>query len=228
MKVINVDLDGVVYPWHEIMALWCWELAGNDIASFNTEWEWDHGNYLPYPAPNKWDFAAQWGMTEAELHSAARLGVDANVVWSQGKPIAGSVQGLWDLDNAGFYIRLVTQRLVHKNNHSVVQSATAKWLDRWNVPYHELIYMGHKSSKGDYRAGYAIDDSISNVNVMRKAGIDAYLLERPWNLKERGVIPTVIAWSELVATVISEDYVQLEAWTEDQGVDVSEGSSDSP
>lgn len=224
--VINVDLDGCVYPWHEVMALWCWELRGASTDTV-TLWDWDYHNELPLPAPTRWGFEGQWGMTEDELNAAARLGIERGFVWHQGKPIPGSVASLWRLSSEGYYIRLVTQRLVHKNNHAEVQQATAKWLDNWNVPYHEIIYMGKGSTKGEFHADFAIDDNVNNVVDMRAEGIDAYLLERPWNLKEKYVGPTVFGWEEFEVLIGGGEQLPLEAWDEDQVESVSEGSSGS-
>ncbi len=202
MITVNVDLDGVVYPFHEVMALWTWQLRGEK--DWTNSWEWDTAPEMPLPAPSKWDFQDQWGMSEGEFQSAFRLGVDSDFVWTVGSPLGGSVAELWRLSDAGVYIRIVTQRLVHKNNHATVQEKTARWLDKWNVPYHEILYVGPKSSKSDFRADYAIDDNASIVeDYLSSSDVEAYLYERPWN--EDTNLPNVYGWEEFTAIVLKEE-----------------------
>lgn len=181
MKTVNIDLDGVVYPFHEVMAIYTFQKNG-DYDNVDFKYDWDYAESMPYPAPSLWGFMGDWGLTPQQFDSLFRLGVDEGVVWTQGNPIKNSVNSLWELNDAGVYIRIVTHRLVHKNNHAQVQKATADWLDKWNVPYHEIVYVGNGSSKAHFIADYALDDKPQNVMEMNRiAYMDAYLLDRPWN-----------------------------------------------
>lgn len=177
-QIINVDLDGVVYPWHEVFALYCYSMYGGE--GHNKFYDWDFGQEMPLRSPTSWDFWQQWGMTEGQFMATFRRGVDDGFIWTEGRPLYAAQDALWRLDEYGFYIRLVTKRLVHKNSHAQVQQATSAWLDKWNIPYHEIVYVG-KSGKDSFSADFAIDDNPVHYYEMKEAGIDAYLLRRTWN-----------------------------------------------
>ncbi len=202
MKTVNVDLDGVVYPWHEVMAEWVWNsITGTEWNPYETKtgyvWEGFDEWPLPFPAPTGWNFEEEWDLLPKQFYNHFRQGVEAGYVWRAGTPIEGAVKGLWELDEAGYYIRLVTKRLVHKFNHATILKSTSEWLDRWNVPYHEIAVMGKHSSKGMFKADLAIDDNVKHIREYQKASIKAVLLDRPWN-GGAGKLTRVKTWGEFV------------------------------
>lgn len=210
MFTVNIDLDGVVYRWHEVMAEWVWlTKTGVEWNPYETRtgivWEEEEHWPLPFPAPNKWNFEHDWGLKEAEFYSMFRKGVEAGYVWRAGEPVTNSVEGLWELDAGGAYIRLVTKRLVHKFNHALIQKSTVEWLDKWNVPYHEIAYLGKYSSKGEFRCEYALDDNPQHIREYGRVGLGAHLLTRPWNenIKLNKSARRVASWDEFVADVLA-------------------------
>lgn len=176
--VINIDLDGVIYPWHEVFSLYTYSMY--DDNPHTGEYDWDFGNMFPLPSPNGWNFGPQWGLTNKEFMELFRRGVDDGFIWTEGRPLPTSQNAMWRLDDYGYYLRIVTKRLVHKNNHAQVQRVTSEWLDKWNIPYHEIVYVG-SSGKDSFGADFAIDDNPAHYFEQKEAGVDAYLLYRTWN-----------------------------------------------
>lgn len=224
MKTVNIDLDGVVYPFHEVMAIYTFQKTG-DYDNVDFKYDWDYADSMPYPAPATWGFTGEWNLTPKQFDSLFRLGVEEGVVWTQGNPLKGSVDSMWELDDAGFYLRIVTHRLNHKNLHNRAQQATADWLDRWNVPYHEIVYAGNGAAKADVRADFALDDKPMNVmdwNMQETA--DAYLLDRPWN-RDFETDNRLHDWRSFVDICIGT-YDGLETWEVDSDEQLPTDSPD--
>ncbi len=178
MLTINMDLDGVIYPWHEVTAEWVKMITNPNSKKM---YDWDSGKQA-MPVPDKWDLEKTWGLTDAEFKAMFESGVKSGYIWRTGEPREGAQAMMWALDGAGFYIRIVTKRLVHKTNHALVQQVTSEWLDYWNIPYHEIVYVGNQSSKGEFSCDMAVDDYEKHITQYEEAGCAMPLLvRRPWN-----------------------------------------------
>jgi len=158
---INVDLDGVVYPFWQALRDYIW------TRSESSE------NMAP---PKKVDFWDQWQMSEGEWMSLFRLGVTEGDVYRSGRPIVGAVDALWRLSDDGWNIRIVTKRLNHFRAHLPIIEATTEWLEKFNVPYRSIAFLGDEP-KGDYYSSIAIDDQPSNFVPFR----NNLLFDQPWN-----------------------------------------------
>lgn len=159
--IINVDLDGVVYPWHETMADWLYvNLAATDSPSHL----WEDGHYRSFPEPTQWFFEGnEWGLSDGEFKNWFRLGVKDGYIWKTGTPIEGASKYMWQLSDRGHYIRIVTTRLVHNFGHQMSIDSTTEWLDRWNIPYRSIAFLGIADEKFDYKCDIAVDDNIDNL-----------------------------------------------------------------
>lgn len=185
-KVLNIDLDGVVYDFNDA------------LRTFVTDRTWPESPDLP--DPTNWWYHDQWGMTKDEWYSWFRLGVEWGEIWRHGDPIPNSVSTLWDLDAAGFLIRIVTSRLVHKGLHSKAVISTAKWLDHNNVPYHSISFVGPEG-KRQIGGSVLVDDNAHNVRSWQTAhptGL-GILLRSTYTADEESVLGEYIAedWNQI-------------------------------
>lgn len=141
--IINVDLDGVVYNFKE---------TSLDIIR--------RTRHEKVPSAS-WYFWRDYGMTDSEWEHIFRHGVESGEIWGQGAAIGGAVHYMHRLNEDGFFIRIVTHRLVHKFAHADVIANSIGWLESHNVPYHSIAFLG-KESKASYQCDMAIDDSYEN------------------------------------------------------------------
>ena len=190
--IVNVDLDGVVYPFIEVFTEYLEEEMGENPP-------------LPegFKTPTKWEVWEDWGMTQSEWTSWFRTAVRDYVVWHNGQPITGAVHGLWDLSDAGYHIRIATNRLVLATDYQLAVTATVAWLDRNNVPYHSLAMLGGES-KATLTGVTLLDDKPENVREWRWA--QAMLFNQPWNRErvDSSDLFTVYGWENAVATIREE------------------------
>lgn len=193
MKIVNVDLDGVVYPFH--LALEQFALKYRLIA--------DDGD-LQLPDVNQWNMWEDWGISYGQWKSVFRKGVEQGVVWGMGQPIYKSVESLWRLSDAGWNIRITTHRLVHKFGHHAAITQTADWLEQHNVPFWDICFLG-KSPKSTLYANAIVDDNLQNVVEFRETWPDSVciLFDQPWNQEEGGDDYRATGWEEITPILIN-------------------------
>ena len=183
---IIVDLDGVVYPWAEVMAEYIGTYQGVDIGD---------GTY------SQWSVWEDWGIPEGEFMRYWRMAIEDEVIYAQGPPIPGAREALWYLSDTEFHITLATSRLNRFGLHQKVVENTIKWLREACIPYRSLAFIENKKILG---ARYGIDDKPSNVQDMKHAGIQAYLFSAPHN-QEVEEMDRVNSWSEFVEQIEGVD-----------------------
>jgi 5'(3')-deoxyribonucleotidase len=99
-------------------------------------------------------------------------------------PIPEAAEAMRELYYAGHRIHLVTARgfMAHAQD---IRNWTYEWVDEFAIPWHTLTFAKDKvAAQIAVGAGfdYAIDDSPKNVEALRSAGIEAYLLDHAHNL----------------------------------------------
>jgi 5'(3')-deoxyribonucleotidase len=165
--IINVDLDGVVYDFHKQFTKYISLLV--------------NGGWL-MPEPITWEFWHEWNMSHDEWKGWFRKGIEDKEIWWKGDAISGAAHNLWKLSGDGHTIRIVTYRLVHKFNHAASIQATVSWLDDNNIPYHDIAFLSHRTSKNDIRADVVLDDNPNYLPAgLESNGARGVLFERPWN-----------------------------------------------
>jgi len=195
--IINVDLDGVIYPFTDVFA------ASNELhGRFGPNRATPSGvplkipalpvqfmgyDYQPvlghtFSAPSTWNFWPEWGMTKGEWNTLFRRGVEYGMIWNEGIPYDGAVQFLWKLSEAEYHIRIVTKRLVHQFGHKYALKMTADWLDKNAVPYRSIAFLGDEE-KYMYPAAALIDDNPEYVYdfVENVEGAIGFIPQKSWN-----------------------------------------------
>jgi hypothetical protein len=179
---IDIDLDGVIYPPFS-------EIVSDFIYA---------DSFKRYPREaTTWNFPAiDWNMSDAEFNMWVMKGLEADYIFHEGFPVDGAVDGLRALDDAGFRIRIVTQRLGWPSFHGKIIANTAHWLDWWRIPYHSIWFQG----KGDTKhtdGVWLLDDRVENVKAHR----NGVLFAQKHNLHGVGWSQVVHSWPEFVELV---------------------------
>lgn len=165
MKV-GVDLDGV-----------CYDFAGSLRAYLDTLGGLPHG----YPEPTRWEFYEDWGFDLQGFLSLCHDGVDAGVIFSYGEPYPNTAEAFAWIKAAGHSIHIVTDRSFGANGAS--EAATRAWLDCHGLPFDSLTFSPDKTI---VRLDVMVDDKPENYAALTAAGVDAWLLTRPWNKHVEG------------------------------------------
>lgn len=183
--IVNVDLDNVLYDFSGAM---------KDYAEMVTD--------RPLPVSTSWNIWEDWGMPKDKWRRLFRRGVEEGYIGRVGALEQGAQDGIWRLHEYGFYIRILTYRLVHYGLHNHVVSGTAQWLEDNAIPYDSLAIVGSEP-KSNYVADVLIDDAWHNVRDWSDSHPDALaiVLERPWNSEHEDLpsnVARALTWQDAV------------------------------
>jgi 5'-nucleotidase len=163
MFVLGVDLDGVcadhTAAFREVVA---------------AELSVDPATLGPQQA---WDYHA-WGVDDEAFLRIHKKAVLEYRMFRTMPPIAGVAEALWNLSDAGVWIRLITHRLYTNWGHQVAVSDTVAWLDEHGIPYRDLCMLGDKPQ---VEAGAYIEDAPHNVEALRGTGNPVVVFDQPYN-----------------------------------------------
>ena len=179
--VLGVDLDGVCGDFTEAFRHVVAEELDVPVESL--------------PINRSWGFD-EWSLNAELLDGLLRTAAVKHRMLARMEPIAGAVEALWRLSDAGVWIRIVTHRLFVNWSHAVVVADTVGWLDDVQIPYRDICFLG---AKPDVACDCYIDDAPHNVKALRAAGNDVICFGQPYNTDIAH--PRVETWEE------AEDHV---------------------
>jgi FMN phosphatase YigB (HAD superfamily) len=184
MKILRVgcDLDGVVYPYPDALRRWVHQHTGKPLDEM--------------PAAQRWEFYLDWGLELDEYLALHHSGILAGRVFVDGEPYPGAVAALTRLHAAGHEVHIVTDRSVASENDPC-RAAAEGWLAQFGIPYTSLTISADKTVAGPMDV--FIEDRPQNYDALEAAGMNPYLLHRPWNAEHPG--RRVRDWAEFVAVV---------------------------
>lgn len=158
---VGFDLDGVVY----------------DFVDSVRRYLLTHG-WRPEQMPDaqNWEFFLDWGMELREFLSVCHAGVDHGTIFATGTPLPGALDAARKIAAAGHEIHIITDRTFGTGDASA--DATRSWLREVEFPYTTLTISADKAC---VPTDVYIDDRDINFLALLEAGIDAYLIDRPWN-----------------------------------------------
>lgn len=157
---VGIDLDGVCYDFAHSLRMYLDSLGG-----------------LPdYPDPVRWEFYEDWGLDLTGFLQLCHDGVDAGVIFSYGEPHPGTAEAFAKIKAAGHTIHIVTDRSFGKAGAS--EGATRAWLDIHELPFDSLTFSADKTV---VNLDYMVDDKPENYAALKAAGVQVYLMDRPWN-----------------------------------------------
>lgn len=150
------------------------------------------------PDPHTWSFVESWPVIRDHEHFM-QLHTDAvRDGMFRGLPMMkGASEALWRLSDNDVYIRVVTHRLLGKGMHMTAASDTVAWLDRHNIPYRDLCFVGQKSQVG---ANVYIDDAPHNIQALQEAGAEVIIFDAPYNRDAVG--PRARNWDEAAQMIL--------------------------
>ena len=161
---IGFDWDDVIMPWFDPAIEIC-KRAGlhrSDVVEF-TQWR-QHEDL---------------GCTMEEWLAALSDATESGELYDT-TPYAGAIEGMRELYWAGHYIHIVTARGTWPGNphNDVIREITRRQVEEFAAPHHSLTFTKDKAS---VPTDFFIDDNLKNYEALRQAGVNAYLLNRPWN-----------------------------------------------
>lgn len=159
---VGIDLDGVCYNFAASVREY---LCRHEYADPETCTD-----------PTRWEFYEDWGLTLEDFLAACHAGVDAGLIFTHGDPYPNTAEAFARIKGAGHTIHVVTDRSFGTAGAS--EAATRAWLDTHGLPFDSLTF---SSDKTVVRLDTMVDDKPSNFLALQAAGVDAWLLTRPWN-----------------------------------------------
>ncbi|MGQ0617438.1 MAG: 5' nucleotidase, NT5C type [Acidimicrobiia bacterium] len=176
--VLGVDLDGVCGDYTTAFGRVVGRERGIDPSQLEPDRSWNFD---------------EWGLAEVggfdRLH---RVAVLEHRMFLEMPVMPGCADALWRLSDAGVWIRIITHRLCVNWGHAVAVSDTVAWLDRHDIPYRDLCFLGDKPQVG---ADCYVDDSPTIVESLRAAGSNVIVFDAPYNAGLAG--PRAETWREV-------------------------------
>ncbi|PKK89681.1 MAG: 5'-nucleotidase [Candidatus Wallbacteria bacterium HGW-Wallbacteria-1] len=169
--ILGVDLDGCVVDYYRAL---------RPIAA---EWLGKSEDELPM------NFS--WGMTEWGIPEDGELGFDylhrfavvKRRIFETAPPIPLACATMRRLSDLGVRIRIVTHRLCIDNFHETALIQTARWLEKYGVPYWDICFLKDKNS---INADLFIDDSPVNIEKFKAASKRVLIFGCPNNMGVQG------------------------------------------
>lgn len=135
---------------------------------------------LQYSLPRRWYYFREWFSSDNNAAFAAvfETVMHDEAFWMSLKP---HLEEDWPNYAPGAYI----------TSRPIASDVTKAWLDKWEFPVADVVTVsGHGGGSGPAKEDALrargitryIEDNIENYEHLRAAGIDCYLLDRPWNV----------------------------------------------
>lgn len=181
---IGIDLDGVCYRFENAVRRHLMVNHGYTRESL--------------PDPIGWNLEERWGMNRDQFRAFCDEGVDADIIFTYGAPYPKVIDGVQAIARAGHSIHVVTARGYGQPGAS--ESATARWLDTWNIPFDTLTFAHDKTVA---RTDIMIDDKLENYDELEAAGTHAVLMDQKWNQdipggKTRNRVKDMLEFADLI------------------------------
>lgn len=160
---VGLDLDGVFYPFENSLRMHL----------LNTR---PTLTLQDLPDAIEWNFFYSWGLSLPMFLASCHEGVDAGTVFRQGDPFPDTLPHLERLRTAGCVLHVVTDRFF--GSEGVAAAATHAWMEEVDMRVDSVTFSPDKTS---VETDFFIDDKIENYDALDAAGVEVYLLDRPWN-----------------------------------------------
>ena len=162
--IINIDMDNLLADFSYAIRKAAEAALGREL-----------------PDSHSWSIWEDWGIPRGAWQQIFREGVRKGEIWTKDPPLPGAVEGMWELSDAEYYLRIVTHRLVHVNDYDLAVQVTSHWLKANHIPYRSLAIIGPEP-KSSYKADALVDDGAHNIKDWLLAGHDnAIVFDSPWN-----------------------------------------------
>lgn len=161
----GTSIDGVGYNFGESVRMYLTSI-GRDVEPATDEW------------CKSWDFYEQWGMTREEFSDICDAGSDAGFVFGDhpGLTRANFFESMARVHDMGHKVIVVTHRWQGAPGRA--EANTHSWLKPYMAYIDEIHFSGDKTS---VPTDMFVEDNKGNYDALVEAGVDAYLINRPWN-----------------------------------------------
>lgn len=180
--MLGVDLDGVCGDHNRIFRDIVAEELGVEPESLTLD--------------RSWGFE-EWGLTSNDFEKLHEKAVVEHRMFRDMPVIPGASEVLWRLSDQGIWIRIISHRLYVNWGHAIAAGDTADWLDRANIPYRDLCFIGAKSA---LHADLYIDDGPHNIEAFQKDNRKVVIFDQPYNRHLTGL--RAQTWEEVERFVV--------------------------
>lgn len=162
---VGFDLDGVCYDFAMSLRDYL------EAVGISSDYSVIEGE------PDKWHFYRDWGMTDEEFVNHCHTGVDLGIIFGSGKPRENSFKAMCEIRKMGHTVHIVTDRSFGSNPDNSVMN-TLMWLMAWGFEYDTIDFSADKTC---IPTDIFIEDKLENYDALTTAGVETYLVDRPWN-----------------------------------------------
>lgn len=187
MARIGLDLDGVIFRFTKAFTLWCLQenLCPKDVD--------------PEVEAQTWNWFLEWGMSIADFKRAMARAVDhGELFWTQELCEDTIPEDINRLKVEGHTIHIVTHRF--SGAVGAVRDATEHCLAHHGIEYDSITYAKDKTS---VLTDYFLEDNEENYRALLSAGVDAFLIDRPYN-RDAVALTRVETFSQFVDEILSD------------------------
>lgn len=162
---IGWDLDGVGYVFGESVRQ-SMLLDGYDIPPTTDEF------------CKSWDFFEYWGMSRSEFEIECSRAVDRGICFGPGPGLTrpNFFESMARTHDMGHTNVIITHR--YQGSPGMAMGNTFRWLEHHGAQYDEIYFSGDKTI---VETDMFVEDNKDNYDRLVEAGVDAYLINRPWN-----------------------------------------------
>lgn len=158
------------------------------------------------PATN-WEFhLAGWPIAGRDEYMELHRDFVRDGGFTLERPIEGARDALWELSDAGVYIRIVTHRLINSGSYEHAVIETARWLQTHDIPFRGLCFERHKADTG---CDMYVDDSPGNIAELQREGKHTVVFDAPYNQPPETLGLRAYSWANVVDHVLN--YAQVHA-----------------
>ena len=180
--ILGVDLDGVCGDYIAALKKFVADDRGIDPDELTDEVSWN---------------CPEWGLTQEEYKDYHTRALKEQRLFLNMPMLPGASQALWELSDAGVWIRIITHRLFTSGSHAIAASDTVQWLDNVDIPYRDICFIGGKQDVG---ANLYIDDNPDIVAALRANDLSVVVFDQPYNRDLPG--PRAATWEEAKQLVL--------------------------
>ena len=161
--ILGVDLDGVCGDYLGPMKKFIAEDRGVHPDTLTDEVSWN---------------CPEWELSREEFKSYHDRALKEARMFLNMPVMPGASEALWELSDAGIWIRVITHRLFMSGSHAIAASDTVQWLDNVNIPYRDICFIGGKQDVG---ANLYIDDSPNVVHSLQENDLPVIIFDHSSN-----------------------------------------------
>lgn len=197
---VGFDLDGCLYDF------------GNAVRRYLDSIGREYGFKDNGPEPHSWNFFEYWGMDRDEFKKVCDDGVDAGYIFS-GPARPNAAEAVNRVADGGHEIIIITDRFFGTQiggRMNPSHAATIDWLADNGIPYHRIHFSANKLT---VPTDMFVEDKLENYDALVDGGVNAYLIDRPWNQVPGGDarkrIKDIIDYADAIELATTRGYVDL-------------------